>query len=840
MTSNVGGSTINLKELYKSNQNKVFLVAGLLILVVIITTLGFTSKWGCGGEDDEIAGDNAVLEVEEEDPASVKSSTTATASSNVQGCQDSDSTSTFDMNQLFTKSSTTYTTKNTTKTVEDRCHTYPNGKTYLLEGICKDGKYMWWQKNCGELEKQLKDGKYECIDGTCVNTTAINQEPKVLNNLVTELINYAPNIPDKNYNRDYSFKTFFFERENDGWIYIRIDGNSNPLKDGDKIQITIDDAAKENAVLDTSKIETFNTYYTNSWETMRYVSAGKHKARLWTSGTPSINVTIRSIPALILDLVQFMNPVFKDPYILSLIKYLNPLDWNQLKKTGILYSVNTINNEYWVIKSDEENKKHNESYIPYINEWRKKGGKWLANVVNKPNWYQCKGYEGSKIDSSCPSHEVIAKEMKDYWGKIIDNPNYDGIMVDEMRYAQTFQDFYPVVVDFANYIKSKNKLFYPYTGYECHYDEFNYLVSNLFNLGFKVVPEHYWDEDWTEKIFDDHWNDYLNKDYIPCKKEYGENNGYNYTKNSIIQFGTANYINAMPRGGVTYDQRPEVNFFSHLDKEMNKVATIPSYDGLYGVCNYLLSYSSTIGISWLAKLLRHYALEGNTSKLTTDSYNAYHIINGGFEDAIAYNGWQIQKDSPSVSILEADKNTAGNYIWASYKDSLGFKSSNPDFPERFKLLNTVRSCTKPNVFSQQINSLIPGRYYSLIFFNIDRKNYSNKAKYDNFIDKNELLKISVKIDNVQIIKSLDDVPFYGNGEITDKADNAIPNYYVHTHRRIFKANSETANLTLSDWVNPSGSGCTNGEEDGQEIVWDFIEITPIPEALSGESFKEMY
>lgn len=45
---------------------------------------------------------------------------------------------------------------------EDYCFTFPSGKTYLMEGICKDNKYAYVQKNCGEM------GNYECKEGKCV------------------------------------------------------------------------------------------------------------------------------------------------------------------------------------------------------------------------------------------------------------------------------------------------------------------------------------------------------------------------------------------------------------------------------------------------------------------------------------------------------------------------------------------------------------------------------------------------------------------------------------------------------------------------------------------------
>jgi hypothetical protein len=59
---------------------------------------------------------------------------------------------------------TTVTTDMYTSGKEDYCYTYPSsGKTYLFEGTCKNGKYVWIQKNCKELGSE-----YSCQAGACV------------------------------------------------------------------------------------------------------------------------------------------------------------------------------------------------------------------------------------------------------------------------------------------------------------------------------------------------------------------------------------------------------------------------------------------------------------------------------------------------------------------------------------------------------------------------------------------------------------------------------------------------------------------------------------------------
>ncbi len=57
---------------------------------------------------------------------------------------------------------------------EDSCYTFPNGKTYLFEGRCKNNKHQYLQKNCGEVGEG-----FVCDDGVCVekiNEKEVNED----------------------------------------------------------------------------------------------------------------------------------------------------------------------------------------------------------------------------------------------------------------------------------------------------------------------------------------------------------------------------------------------------------------------------------------------------------------------------------------------------------------------------------------------------------------------------------------------------------------------------------------------------------------------------------------
>ena len=59
---------------------------------------------------------------------------------------------------------------------EDYCYTFPNNKTYLMEGKCKDNKYSYMQKNCGEMgewECDIKKGACDIIEPPVINAYLI-------------------------------------------------------------------------------------------------------------------------------------------------------------------------------------------------------------------------------------------------------------------------------------------------------------------------------------------------------------------------------------------------------------------------------------------------------------------------------------------------------------------------------------------------------------------------------------------------------------------------------------------------------------------------------------------
>lgn len=104
------------------------------------------------------------------------------------GCVDSDAKTTFDQNQLFVKSDTTYNSGKKT----DNCYTFPKtGKTYLMEGTCNaKATFATWQKNCAELNYGKPGSDFKCVEGACVDAAVASVNP-----VITSQSNYFKDDP---------------------------------------------------------------------------------------------------------------------------------------------------------------------------------------------------------------------------------------------------------------------------------------------------------------------------------------------------------------------------------------------------------------------------------------------------------------------------------------------------------------------------------------------------------------------------------------------------------------------------------------------------------------------
>jgi hypothetical protein len=250
------------------------------------------------------------------------------------------------------------------------------------------------------------------------------------------------------------------------------------------------------------------------------------------------------------------------------------------------------------------------------------------------------------------------------------------------------------------------------------------------------------------------------------------------------------------------------DFNVFMDMQFEHLATRPEFFGLGGIEEYVSHHTTEEYVRWAGQLSRHYGLEGHTERLGSDPYSVSHITNGDFEHGT--DGWEIQPAE------------AGSMKLTSHVGYGCLENRYPYFPYTdTPLLWTRRSADKPNVFSQQIENLEPGRLYSV---RVNTGDYLELVKGESVEDQQA---ISIQVDNAELVTD-----WYQNGagagESRIMAAYRVPpfgaenRYYLNQHRRVFRANGPTARLTISDWVSADGPG----GPVGQELVFNFIQVKP--------------
>jgi hypothetical protein len=233
---------------------------------------------------------------------------------------------------------------------------------------------------------------------------------------------------------------------------------------------------------------------------------------------------------------------------------------------------------------------------------------------------------------------------------------------------------------------------------------------------------------------------------------------------------------------------PCVDFRMFLEMQVRTVATDPVFAGVRGMGTYRTSYADEETVRWMARLYRHYAIEGHTESLGTDPYLLTHIDDGDFEEQ--GRCWKTQP-AEEDSIEFGIHNQFGS-IQTRYTGRAGDT-----------VLITRRSKKAPNVFSQEIKNLEPGRLYSFRMFSADHQDLSKPDSHA----------IRISFDNAELVP---DKCF------THVAAVRRPNTYVNWHVRLFRAQGESATLRVRDWT----SNTEPGGPIGQQLMYNFIKVQP--------------
>ena len=269
-------------------------------------------------------------------------------------------------------------------------------------------------------------------------------------------------------------------------------------------------------------------------------------------------------------------------------------------------------------------------------------------------------------------------------------------------------------------------------------------------------------------------------------------------RNSILALG---YMSAPPE---TLDRCPNADYKVFMEMQMQAIATEPAYKGLYGVMWYHSAYADEEMLRWSVKLLRHYCIEGRSRRLSNDPYILRHLENGDFADGTT--GWKL------------DQAETGSMAVKSHEGLPTLQTRYTAAEQGKTFLWTKRSADKPNVFSQKIRSLEPGRAYSLRMMVCD---YQDLIQ---FRDNEQEHKPTVSIEGVEMMpaQSFREVFRSGlAGHSYEKFDRKT-NLWTTYHRLVFRAKAQEATLTISDWQSPANPGGAVG----QELAINYIGVQP--------------
>jgi len=490
-------------------------------------------------------------------------------------------------------------------------------------------------------------------------------------------------------------------------------------------------------------------------EAMRLLPAGKHTLRV--EGRPS-QLVVRAVPALIYN-VHEARP---------LIAAFGVHTWERVNRT-ILPQCN-------MIESCRE-------YPKEMAEWHAAGKLWVTHV-------QTPGL----LDRT---YSVSAEQAYDCWKKNLGytSPLADGMQADEVvpgYTAESLQAFAESVGRLHDDPKFAGRMFIPFVVRIHEYPGGMLFMKSLFAAGWPFSIELYLPEQPTEEL-----NRKNIREHLIARALAWEDALPGSLRRAVI---TPMY-SMMPY--CTTNVCPTVDFKVHLDMQLHALATAPRLFGLYGVQPYRSNYTDEETLRWMGKLLRHYCIEGRTERLWKDPYLLAHIEDPDFEEGLAH--WQAlpaEEGGITARTVKGYGLLQGRYLGGTRGDTVAILK---------------RSAKGPNVLSQKIRNLVPGRVYSVKMITAD---------YDDLMQRRSRKAtnaVAIRIDGAEVLEG--SFQYTYRNAMGPSCFRGKSRFWMNYHYLRFRAKGDTARLVISDWKDEKNPG----GPVGQETMLNDIEIQPFVE-----------
>ena len=499
-------------------------------------------------------------------------------------------------------------------------------------------------------------------------------------------------------------------------------------------------------------------------EAMRRLPAGKHVVQV--SGTPT-DLTIRAIPALVYNVYPSS----------SRIAPFGENSWERLRK-HMLPNCNMI--ESPLVDT------------PEYKEWLGQGKLWLANV-------QAPGLLDEK---PWTVEQMLAVWLKP--GTSTAHAERPGLALSKLSGVQV-DEYYPgakstqlltpltqSLAQLAEHPSFAGKLWIPFLAGKFGATPDNLLLKTVLGAGWPFSEEVYVGEMSTESANASS----IRTTFLGVAGAY-ESAHPGALRRMIFtpMYSCLPYCSA--------NRYPQADFRVHLEMQMQVLATDPAFFGLWGVQPYRSNYVDEEILNCMGRLLRHYCIEGRTGRMLSDPYELRYVNNPDFEAGT--NHWQ-------VAAAEAGAISTGKF--AGYGTLQGRYPSGA-FGDAF--LRLKRSAKAPNVVSQQLRGLQPGRLYSLKLITADAADLQGGKS------RTGQQSLSLTLAGAEVLPGGFSYPFPSCRPV--KTFTAKIPFWMTYHWLRFRAEGPTAKLCISDWAKPDAPG----GPIGQQVICNFVEVQPVLE-----------
>lgn len=557
------------------------------------------------------------------------------------------------------------------------------------------------------------------------------QQPKVLNNFVTQLIT----ANDLGGEATHSFKV---ENPRNGWLFFRtraLVGRSGSVR----LSVFRTDAAdaKKDVVI------THEPGDGRTAEAMRFLKKGDYAIHLAMADADVALLDVRLIPMII---YERMWGTFRG--MAGFPEY----DRAFLQRHGMLDSINTIGTY---------------DGFPWMRQWQDQGKRAI------------------RISGGTPGLNTEEKAYQHWRGSMV-HPTGDGMIIDE--FYPGLKEHFPIWGKVLKRVREENTtglcLIYTAGGAESLRD----IIEPLAELDFYWVPEEQVEESRLTH------EEVVEQGFARGFVTGFEKAGYfpNISERTVHSIGI---FSGPSESKYNDDVYPDRNWKVLKELHFHELATHPLHKNNAGVDMYQSPQCQEEYLRWMARLCRHYCIEGNTTRLTNDRYELNHIQNPDFEQG--FDGWTVEQAEPGSMGIR-------------YLKGYGLKVQGRHGHAGDHLLWMKQSADKPNIIRQPIKHLEPGRYYCVTMYSGDYQNlHVRKVNQVALIVRGDIREQTNETMN----------QFWQHNADKDFGDKpTFPNY----HRIVFQAKKDTAELVISDWHSASSP---NGPV-GQELVFNFVQVEP--------------